>query len=124
MVKNSGITLIELMVTLAIVAILAALAVPSYQQYIRKARRADAQSALVEFAGVAERIYTASNSYATVTLPASTDFYTFSFPTTPTANTFIIKATPAAIQSKDKCGSMTLNQASSKTSDGTEVGCW
>lgn len=41
-----GFTLIELMLTVVIIAILAAIAVPAYQQYMFRARRADATSVL------------------------------------------------------------------------------
>ena len=38
MKKNRGFTLIEVMVTVVIVAILAAVALPSYQNYVTKAK--------------------------------------------------------------------------------------
>ncbi len=47
---SNGFTLLELLVALAIVAILATLAVPSFQQQIRQARRADGQTALLKLA--------------------------------------------------------------------------
>jgi len=45
MKKQSGFTLIELMIVVAIIAILAAIALPAYQQYTRQARYSDLQTA-------------------------------------------------------------------------------
>ncbi|MGO1463302.1 MAG: type IV pilin protein [Oleiphilaceae bacterium] len=59
-----GFTLIELMIVVAIIGILAAIAFPSYQNYVTKTRRADAQAALTGFATAMERYYTDSrNTY-------------------------------------------------------------
>jgi len=46
-----GFTLIELMVTVAIVTILATIAVTSYTSQIQKSRRTEAKSALLDLAG-------------------------------------------------------------------------
>ncbi|MCP4091353.1 MAG: prepilin-type N-terminal cleavage/methylation domain-containing protein, partial [Gammaproteobacteria bacterium] len=53
--KSRGFTLIELMIVVAIVGILAAIAYPSYQEQVRKSRRADANGALLGLANAMQR---------------------------------------------------------------------
>lgn len=60
---QSGFTLIELMIAVAIVGILAAIALPSYKDSVRKSRRADAKAALLGLANAMERHFTETNSY-------------------------------------------------------------
>ena len=61
--RLSGFTLIELMVTVAIVAILASVALPAYTSYIARARRADARTQLVQAAQFMQRFYAANDQY-------------------------------------------------------------
>ncbi len=70
--NKSGFTLIELLVAMAIAAILAAVAYPSYTSYITKARRKDAQAALMGLGGALERYKTKNGTYA---VSAITDIY-------------------------------------------------
>src|ERR1700734_3945695 len=59
-----GFTLIELMITVAIVAILATVATVSYTTQIQKSRRTDARSALLDLAGREEKLFSTSNAYS------------------------------------------------------------
>lgn len=62
-VRQSGLTLIEILVALVIVAILATIAYPSYRQQVQSARRADAQQALLGLASAMERYHTQNLTY-------------------------------------------------------------
>lgn len=64
MKKDNGFTLIELLIVIAIIGILGAIAYPSYQDSIKKSRRADAQAALQGLAQAMERHYTTTGTYA------------------------------------------------------------
>lgn len=69
--RSLGFTLIELMITVAVVAILAAVAVPTYQDQVRKSRRAQAKADLVEYSQMAERFHTVQNTYQGFALPST-----------------------------------------------------
>src|SRR5688572_14399579 len=83
----AGFTLIELAVVSVCIAILAVTAVTSYEFATIKARRANAQTCLVEAAANLERYYTTNMTYAGAAEPDCssdvTDFYTISFADVP-----------------------------------------
>ena len=123
MKKNRGFTIIEILVVVAIVAILAAVAFPSYQNHLRKARRADAQSALMDIANREQQYLLDARSYATgstalaslnVTLPSDvTTYYNVSITSGASTPSFVITAVAKGPQSPD--GNLTLDSDGTKT---------
>lgn len=74
-----GFTLIELMITVAVIAILGSLAYPSYQESVRKARRAEGRVTLLEVLQQQERYMTQYNTYLSFAAGAdNTPFKNFS----------------------------------------------
>lgn len=65
--KQWGFSLIELMVTVAIIAILASVAYPSYQQYVIRSNRSEMQQFLLDIANREEE-YLLNNRLYTSTL--------------------------------------------------------
>ncbi|GAB6067341.1 type IV pilin protein [Methylothermus subterraneus] len=126
--KTKGFTLIEVMVTAAIVAVLAAIAYPFYQSHVVKTRRNAAKACLMELAQYMERYYTTKMSYAGASLPSTScqtelaSFYSFAFEGTPSATSYTVKATAGGVQaSKDAaCTPLKVTHTGSKT----PADCW
>ena len=70
---NRGYTLIELLVTVAIVGLLAVIAVPQYSEYVRKGRRADATATLQKLMNQ-QALYYANNGGTYTSIVANLGF--------------------------------------------------
>jgi len=64
MQNNRGFTLIELMITVAVVAVLATIALPAYYDFVRESRRADALATLSKIQLAQENYRGNCRSYA------------------------------------------------------------
>ena len=75
----AGFTLVELMTVVLVLTLLAAIAIPTYSNQIRKSRRSEAKSALLDLAGREERFMATNGVYSST---ASDLGYSGSFPQT------------------------------------------
>ena len=61
--KPAGFSLIELLIVVAVVSILGMIAYPSYNDHVRKGKRAEAKTRLLQIAQLEERSFTENNTY-------------------------------------------------------------
>jgi len=121
--KQQAFTLIELMITVAIIGILASIAYPSYQDSVIKSRRTDAEAGLVKFAATMTRHQTEAGTYVGYSTPITSDYYIFSASDV-TKTTYTLSATPKGAQTSDTCGTLTLTHEDVKGYAAGASHCW
>jgi type IV pilus assembly protein PilE len=141
---SAGFSLIELMITVAVLGILATIAATSYQSQIQRSRRTDARSALLDLAGREEKLFSTTNAYsatpsdlgyaaAGVPFPIviGSGYYNVNIVAAaavpPALPTYTITATAINTQLSDgACQTLTLDQTGlqGSTGTGTAAACW
>lgn len=135
-----GFTLIEVVITMAVVAILTAIALPAYSQYVQRSHRSDARLALMRSAQWMERYRTEWGSYRDATNlpvlpadlvtspPAGSGKTQYDISLVSTATTFTVTATRngSGMMKADSCGELTLTHDALRGRTGTAPleQCW
>lgn len=117
---QSGFTLIELMIVVAVLGIIAAIAFPAYADYLREGRRAEAVNGVGKYQMAQERWRAEHTTFGTSAqiFPSgapTSEFYTFS---TTDGATYTITAEPIGKMAGDSCGNLVA------TSNGTTKPQW
>lgn len=149
-VRAEGFSLIELMVTVAVIGILAIIAYPSYIDYIHRTNRSEGQAMLSDAAAREERYFSDNNQYTVAVTnlqysssPAISEhqYYSLAATSTDTSSRYTLTVTAQGAQCSDttssskcdqKCYKMTLDNTGAKGSsdaggnvNATEPGtCW
>ncbi len=129
---NRGFTLIEIIITVAIIGILAVVGYPSYQDHVKKSKRTEAKTALLRLVDLQERNYIQNNQFTAafgtgankLDYPTTSEngYYTFAGAVNNTAGTYSFTATNQIGDAG--CATLVIDQAGTKTSSGTESECW
>lgn len=131
--KSRGFTLIELMITVAIVGILAAIALPNYSNYVTQGKIPEATAALAVKRVKLEQFYQDNKTYANApdcnSDTSTSKYFTFSCSVAGTASVYTLQA----LGRDSMAGfTFTLDQANAKTTSAVPSGwtlpspntCW
>jgi type IV pilus assembly protein PilE len=126
MKRETGFTLIELMIAVVVVGVLTAIALPSYQQYVLRGKIPEATSKLGELRMKMEQWYADNRTYVGGPCdPGGGRYFTYSC-TTQTLNTYTLQAVGVPAKGLSNF-TYTLNHANIKASTtpwGNSATCW
>lgn len=128
--RQTGYTLVEIMITIAVLAILVSLAVPGYFQYVVRANRSEGIEALMTAAACQERLLIRNNAYDADACEGTTQggHYAVTVVTSNSNQNFVATAAPQGGQSRDSCGSLALSDTGVKSAGGSTGAlaskCW
>lgn len=126
--RESGFSLIELMMAVVIIGIIAGIGIPTYKAYIVDARRLDAQVALRVAGQALERCRTQAFTYVGCSFPADSPDGYYTITGTLTVSAYSLTATPATGKSQagdSDCTTLLLSQTGQQTATGaTPTKCW
>ncbi len=136
--RMAGVTLLELMAVVTVIGILGMIALPSYRQYVMRAQRTEAKTALLQLQTNEERFYLANRTYGGTANLAALGFptglsengtYTLTI-VGANATTYTATATPVAGARIDMtqdvmCTSLSITAQGVKTFTGSNpASCW
>ena len=133
MSKQSGFTLIEIMIVVVIIGILASIAFPRYQEYVIRGNRAEGQALLVDAAARQERYFAQNGSYANdvsdlnMNVNSPNGHYQVSVTSADSKSYKLLATAQGSQASRDtKCGNLTLDSAGVRNKTGTAAvaDCW
>ena len=127
--RNEGFTLIELMIAVVVVAIIATVAFPAYNEQVRKSKRTEGKSALVELANRMEKFafdntgsgytgVTMTDLMGSATATSENGHYQLQIASAAAA-TYELRAVPTGSFKDSRCQTLTLDQAGRKGVTGT-----
>ena len=130
-----GFSLMELMISVAVMAILTVIAYPSYNNYIASAKRAEAKATLLEAAQYLERQFTAEGNYdggnlasaGLANLPKEGGEAYYNLALNASGGRYTLTAIPTGAMNGDPCGLLTLDQSGQQGVSGatmTAAECW
>jgi len=120
--RQRGVTLMELLTVVTVLGILTSISVPTYRQYVLRAQRTEAKSALMSRAAALERCFTRFNAYDDAGCPVAGGFpedlaeghYQITAPTLE-AGRFELRAVPQGGQENDSdCQTLTLDSRNAR----------